>query len=460
MKKATGDEDTQATFDISDEEFAEDILMKAMATELSTEMDIPSPQPIINQSGDSPIDTEKPTIQPSTSGDTPMNLPNSLETPPGGQPTPSESLTEAPASGIEAKEMLETAKAKIDQAVKLAASVPNPADHLQTTLDELSEDTSMTTSLSATQQQEHQLHSLRYLCNALIRNAKLAERMTRVVNTSQVTKAVNKALLMEDFNPVHLSLTQFLQHPMAAAVWTVASIHNSDFVTDSTAWGRWWMAMVESDNPKIRLQRSIYQINQFNALANATFTNFGHNPTYYTTEWLVVQLVRLGDHLMAAHIKSEFGFNWPYEYQKVASYIARNKLTEVREIFTKLDAIWPAGVRLHFHYNQPAFTDCILEFAESDAAAGKIPQMKKMRHNHDQIFGGPDVGGRTDSDVDVNDSRIREEDFQPPPMKRTRPPVARMEFQPSQFPNAPSESEEDFMTDEPRTVRSYADLLK
>ena len=84
--------------------------------------------------------------------------------------------------------------------------------------------------------------------------------------------------------------------------------------------------------------------------------------------------------------------------------------------------------------------------------------MKKMRHNHDQIFGGPDVGSRLDSDVDVNDTRIREEDYPPPPRKKTRTFDTRM--QPEQFPNAPSESEEDFISDEPRAVRSYADLLK
>ena len=336
---------------------------------------------------------------------------------------------------------------KVDQAIKDANTANNPASTLQNVLDEISEDTSMLSNWSKQQQQDHQIQSLQYLCNALIRNAKLAEKMTRVVNAEQVTKAVNKALLMEDLNPIHLNLKQFLQHPLSHTLWTVVSSHDSDFDADSQAWGRWWMAIVESQNPKQRLRRALHHINQFNQLAIATFTEFGTNPTRTTTEWVVIQLVRLGDHLLSAHVKSEFGFNWPYNYQKVAAHIARNKMTHVRDIFAALEPLWPCGVKLNFHYNKPAFTDCVLALSEPDTAAGKIPQMKKMRHNHDQIFGGPDVGNRFDSDDDVNDSRVMEEDTpRPSKIARIQEPV--------------QSSDDDFNMDEPRRVRSYADLLK
>merc|ERR1711954_211132 len=90
-------------------------------------------------------------------------------------------------------------------------------------------------------QLRHQVEALKFLCNSMIKNAKLATKMTRIVNTDQVTRAVSKTLLIEDLNPVQLNLSQFLQHPMAAEVWTIASAHDSDFVKHNTAWGHWWM---------------------------------------------------------------------------------------------------------------------------------------------------------------------------------------------------------------------------
>lgn len=421
-------------FGISDEEYAENILKEVANLQGATYQ----PDPTQASTAPAPISGDAPMLSP------PPNLPDSNQL-----PTPMISSPEMKATSGQLLEVRTSTETKINQAIKDAQTANNPASQLQNVLDELSEDTSMLTSWSHQQQQDHQIQSLQYLCNALIKNAKLAERMTRVVNAGQVTKAVNKAILMEDLNPVNLSLQQFLQHPLSHTLWTVVSAHNSDFVEDSQAWGRWWMAMIESPNPKQRLRRSLHHLNQFNQLANATFTEFGTNPTRSTTEWLVIQLVRLGDHLLSSHIKSEFGFNWPYNYQKVAAHIARNKMTHVRDIFAALEPLWPCGVKLNFHYNQPSFTDCVLELSEPDTAAGKIPHMKKMRHNHDQIFGGPHVGNRYDSDDDVNDSRMMEPETPPRPSK-----VPRMQ------PELMQSSDDDLNMDEPRRVRSYADLLK
>ena len=395
------------------------------------------------QSGESPIQPTAPT--PEIDGDQAEKEAEPTLTPKVVQPM------EPPPQAQNATQLLQAAQLKIDNALKVAASMRNPTPQIQCALDELLDDAAMNTSLDQFQQQQHQIQSLQYLCNALIKNAKLAEKMTRIVNTSQVTRAVNKALLMEDMNPTHLSLTQFLQHPLAAPVWQVAIIHDSDFSTDSRAWGRWWLSMVEAQVPRQRLRRTLHQISQFNALATATFTDFGHNPTRFTTEWLVIQLVRLGDHLLAANLKTEYGFNWPYAYQKAAACLARNKITAVREIFAKIDPLWPAGVRMNFHYGNPAFNDCVLDLSEPDTAAGKIPAMKKMRHPHDKIFGGPDVGNRVESDDDVNDSRMLEEaPPSPPPIPRKKPKVQEVHYI----------SDEEYNMDEPRSVRSYADLLK
>ena len=452
LSDAMGEQKTDKPFDISDEEFADDI-MKEVSTTIAVSSN--------HKSGESPIEITPTMETPSTSTTLDQKqLVSPNEAPPApSKPDSSSTMTVSdpppkPQPSSEAETLLAAAQAKIDTAIKAATTATNPAAHLQTALDELSEDSSIITTLDTVQHQQHQIHSLQYLCNALIRNAKLAEKMTRVVNAQQVTKAVNRTLLMENMDPTHLSLTQFLQHPMAAPLWTIASIHDTDFVNDGRAWGRWWMSIVEAQVPRQRLRRVMHQINQFNHLAISTFTDFGHNPTKFTTEWLVIQLTRLGDHLLAANIKTECGFNWPYTYQKVAGYIARNKLTEVREIFIKIDPIWPAGVRMNFHYGNPPFNDCVLALSEQDTAVGKIPAMKKMRHAHDKIFGGPNVGSRTESGDIANDTRDLEyeSDFEPePPRQRKRQKVQ----QETLF-----ASDNEYADDEPRSVLSYADLLK
>ena len=288
--------------------------------------------------------------------------------------------------------------------------------------------------------------------------------MTRIVNTSQVTKAVNKTMLMENLNPVHLNLAQFLHHPVAAPLWTVASVHDSDFDKDNGAWGRWWMAIVQDQNPKQKLRRTLQHLRQFQYLSQSTFTEFGHNPTRFSTEWLVIQLTRLGDHLIAAGLKSEFGFNWPYAYQKVAAYIAKNKLTAVPDIFARLDDLWPASVKMNFHYTQPSFNDCVLDLAEDDTTFGKIPTMKKMRHKHDLIFGGSDVSARqpdTDDDTDAtvvarSDSRLRDNS---PRVRSVSPPPKKMRKQ--RLSETAPDSDEDTMNfDEPRQTMAYSDLFR
>ena len=441
LESAVGDDTNPCPFDISDEEFADDIMKEVTNTVANETTSI--------QSGDTPIQ------QAQTANIDQGGVVESFTPRIDDGPVPTVAAPpDAPTPSTEVNHLIQMAKIKIDTAIKTAGTMVNPTSSIQQTLDELTEEATMATTLDQSQQQQYQIQSLQYLCNALIKNAKLAEKMTRVVNTNQVTKAVNKALLMEDMNPVHLSLTQFLQHPLATAVWTVALTHDSDFNADSNAWGRWWMSIVEAQVPRQRLRRTLHHLSQFNALAIATFSDFGHNPTRFTTEWLVIQLTRLGDHLLAANLKSECGFNWPYAYQKVAAYLARNKVTAVREIFAKIDALWPAGVRMNFHYGNPAFNDCVLELSEPDTAAGKIPTMKRMRHAHDKIFGGPDVGNRFGSDDDVNDTRMDEDASpasppSPPPAPRKKP----------RLPEPQYISDEEFNMDEPRTVRSYADLL-
>ena len=221
---------------------------------------------------------------------------------------------------------LENAKNKIKMALEVARKANNPEAHIETALHELNEDTTMLTTLTTEQQLHHQVEAMKFLCNSLIRNAKLAEKMTRIVNTEQVTRAVNKSLLMEDLNPRQLSLSQFLQHPFSAEIWSLASHHDSDFEKNKIAWGNWWMGIVEDQAPRQRLRRSVQHARMFNNLATTTFQDFGQNPTRFCTEWLVIQLVRLGDHLLAANLKSEYGFNWPSLIKKLRHTLHKTKL--------------------------------------------------------------------------------------------------------------------------------------
>ena len=243
-------------------------------------------------------------------------------------------------------------------------------------------------------------------------------------------------------------------------MWEIANIHQSDFEKDNKAWGQWWMAIVQDQNPKLRLRRSLHHLRQFVGLTTTTFTDFGHNPTKFSTEWIVIQLVRLGDHLLAAHVKSEYGFNWPYAYQKTAAHLAKNRITQVTEIFTALDALWPAGVRMTFHYSNPSFNDCVLTLAEDDDAVGKIPAMKKMRHAHDEIFGGPNVANRCpDSDTSVNSEPqyvpYTGMDNQSAPSqnskkRRVAPPTITID----------DEDSDEWTVSEPRKPASYSDLFR
>ena len=358
--------------------------------------------------------------------------------------------------------LLDNAKTKITLALEAAQKAQNPTTHLETALHELDEDTTMLTELSKEDQLNYQVESLKFLCNSMIRNAKLASKMTRIVNTEQVKNAVSKTLLMEDFNPVHMSLSQFLAHPSSAEVWQLANHHDSDFVKHNKAWGHWWMGIVQSQAPRQRLRRTLQHVRMFNQLAVQTFMDFGQNPTRFSTEWLVIQLVRLGDHLLAAGIKSEYGFNWPHAYQKIAAFLARNKMTEVAEIFTKIEPLWPSGIRMNFHYNQPAFNDCVLELAENDNVVGKIPAMKKMKHRHDQLFGGPDVANRENSDSDSNVNTPMGKgfrDFDRPSDHRSAPAVKKHRRNPSPQLDYASE-DENWSLNEPREAISYADLFK
>ena len=422
-------------FDISDDEFAnEDLLTQA---DLAT-----------SDNGQDDVETETRSVkndQNSNSGENPINntLPNDIE------------MTN------DSQKALNDAKAKITLALEVAKKVNNPEMHLETALHELNEDTTMLTTMTNEQQLAHQVEALKFLCNSMIRNAKLATKMTRIVNTNQVTKAVNKTMLMEDLNPTHLSLQQFLQHPISAEIWTLASHHDSDFEKHK-AWGIWWMGIVEDQAPRQRLRRTIQHAKMFNHLAMTTFTDFGHNPTKFSTEWLVIQLVRLGDHLLAANLKSEYGFNWPTAYQKIAGYIARTKLVNVAEIFSKIEPLWPTGIRMNFHYNQPAFNDCVLQFAESDTNVGKIPEMKKMKHKHDLIFGGPNVAERfQDSDASVNNFDDRECDEPQNYHIPTRPTFPIRKKPRIQQPvESLSDDPETWHPLEPRKPMSYADIFK
>ena len=214
-----------APFDISDDEFAEDIMNQVQETVAPADV-----AQSTDNSGDQPInDTQY------------VHSDQVPEFEPGLQQTK-----------IDLTQPITETKSKIDQAMTNAAQSQTPEVVIQDVMAEISEDTSMLTTASKLDQQEFQIQSLQYLCNALIRNAKLASKMTRIVNTDQVTKAVNKTLLMEDLNPVHLSLSQFLQHPLAHSVWTLASNHDSDFVQDNSAWGKWWMTIVQDQNPKLK----------------------------------------------------------------------------------------------------------------------------------------------------------------------------------------------------------------
>ena len=368
-------EETQG-FNISDEEYADDTLL--------------------NQSAEKLPDRESPNL----SGTVPMKTPAETQAKPATLPKPVVKDPTVMTPIVE--KTLEDAKAKITLAIETAKQSKNPAQQIEQMMAEIAEDTAMVME-STEDQLRYQVEALKFLCNAMVKNAKLAHKMTQIVNADQVTKAVNKALLIEDLNPVQLNLAQFLQHPLAAEVWILASNHNSDFVKDNTAWGHWWMGIIQDQQPRQRLRRTLQHMSMFNYLAKTTFCEFGQNPTKFTTEWLVIQLVRLGDHLLAANIKSEYGFNWGHAYQKVAAHIARNKMVQVSDIFAKLDGLWPAQVRMHFHYNQPPFNDCILQLSESSSDYGKIPAMKKMKHKHEDIFGGENVAARPDDDDDRDD---------------------------------------------------------
>ena len=441
------------SFDISDEEFANDDVLKNVTQAIDSE--IANDETSIEISGNkSPISpayevaTEKKEALPKP------QVPSDFDT------------------------VLSNTKTKIDLAIATATTAQDPQKHLQQTMAELHEDAAMLTTLSPTEHQQYQIESLQFLCNALIRNAKLATKMTRIVNTDQVTKAVNKTMLMKDFNPTPLNLDQFLHHPSAAEIWTLANTHNSDFDKDNAAWGKWWMILVQDQNPRLRLRRALHHIRQFNYLTSVTFTDFGQNPTRFSTEWLVIQLTRLGDHLLAAHIKKECGFNWPYEYYKMASLFARNRMVKVVEIFTQLDKLWPAGVRMNFHYSQPAFNDCILQFEESDDVVGKIPIMKKMKHRHEEIFGGPNVATRHAEDVVEDGGEIVDDDDDDmdddfvQPSTQTQPTTSQQESAPSfpirkkqkRAPQPPVVSDDDSDYNpwnplEPRKTISYADLF-
>ena len=116
---------------------------------------------------------------------------------------------------------------------------------------------------------------------------------------------------------------------------------------------------------------------------------------------------------------------------------------------------------MNFHYNKPAFNDCILQLAETDDNVGKIPEMKKMKHRHDQIFGGPNVADRqNDSDTSVNneDDRDLEYSYSQPANRPSFPIYKKQKM------NPPAEflSDEDNQCDahEPRKPSSYADIFK
>ena len=434
------------SFNISDEEFAsDDALTQATLT-------IATPDQT-NSGGSPPIPMPSPTVP---------ELATQPENTPAGPAVPAPNTMPTP-TPMDEKVALENAKQKIKIALEVAQKANNPETHIETALHELNEDTTMLTTLSKDQQLQHQVEALKFLCNSLIRNAKLATKMTRVVNTNQVTKAVNKALLMEDLNPVQLNLSQFLQHPFSSEIWMIASHHASDFDKHRAAWGHWWMGIVEDQNPRQRLRRSVQHAKMFNHLAMDTFVNFGQNPTRYSTEWLVIQLVRLGDHLLAANLKSEYGFNWAATYQKTAAFIARNRLVRVPDIFSKLEALWPSGVRMNFHFNQPAYIDCILQLSESVESVGKIPEMKKMKHKHNQIFGSANVADREpDSDTSVNNEDDDNDDREYEPPRKIKPPQPSFPIikkQKSVMPYEEADDEGDFDPWEPRKPSSYADIF-
>ena len=441
------------SFDISDEEFANDEVLKNVTQAIDSE--IANDETSIEVSGNkSPI------------------------SPPYEVATEKKEALPKPKIQSDLDTALSNTKTKIDLAIATAAKAQDPQISLQRTMEELKEDSAML-SLPVAEHQQYQIQSLQFLCNALIRNAKLATKMTRIVNTDQVTKAVNKTMLMKDFNPTPLNLEQFLHHPSAAEVWALANTHNSDFDKDNAAWGQWWMILVQDQNPRLRLRRTLHHIKQFNYLTSVTFTDFGHNPTRYSTEWLVIQLTRLGDHLLASQFRKECGFNWPYEYYKMASLIARNRMVKVVEIFTQLDKLWPAGVRMNFHYSQPAFNDCVLQFEESDELVGKIPIMKKMRHRHDDIFGGPNVATRHDDEVvedggeitDDDDDEEHDEDYvqpvsqkPPQPVQGESEPAFPVRKKQKRAPQPPAISDDESEYNpwnplEPRKTISYADLF-
>ena len=438
------------SFSISDDDYADDDILNQAALTIAE----PANENISGRTNPIPPLSPNPNLvlPPPAENPQPNTVDDPMEDETPTLPTP------APPVGV--KE-LENAKNKIKLALEVAKKANNPENHIETALHELDEDTTMMTTFTTEQQLRHQVEAMKFLCNSLIRNAKLAEKMTRIVNTNQITRAVNKSLLMEDLNPRQLSLSQFLQHPFSAEIWSLASHHDSDFEKNRIAWGNWWMGIVEDQAPRQRLRRSVQHARMFNTLATSTFQDFGQNPTRFCTEWLVIQLVRLGDHLLAANLKSEYGFNWPSAYQKTAAYIARNKIVHVAEIFSKIEPLWPSGVRMNFHYNKPAFNDCILQLAETDDNVGKVPEMKKMKHRHDQIFGGPNVADRqNDSDTSVNneDDRDCENSFSQQPNKPLFPIYKKQKRDPPT--DFLSDEDDQWNTLEPRKPSSYADIFK
>ena len=148
---------------------------------------------------------------------------------------------------------------------------------------------------------------------------------------------------------------------------------------------KWWQKVTGEGkgDAQNRLFKYIQAISYFNSVSDHFWSQMAINPTYFTTEGIVIRLTAMGDWIRTAALDH---YNWADRFYMLAKSVAHDE-PKGSAILKTLESAWPAqlkGNTIHYDGNPFAKVDFIVNEGQEQVCIS--PALKMYKFNADKVW--------------------------------------------------------------------------